>query len=157
MYKDITTEFIRKRIRYLLILILWIHNLNEKLFHLEILFEWRSMYYIMHCIYNLLYIIYICIYDIILHIAWYYIIIHVAWLCNIISYVILHIYCIYTYKISKWIIVNLFYGFQKPILLCLAKSLQSCPTLCDLTNCRPPGSSVHGDSSGKNTGVDCQS
>ena len=25
-----------------------------------------------------------------------------------------------------------------------ATSLQSCPTLCDLTNCSPPGSSVHG-------------
>ena len=26
----------------------------------------------------------------------------------------------------------------------LAKSLQSCPTLCDSMNCGPPGSSVHG-------------
>ena len=25
-----------------------------------------------------------------------------------------------------------------------AKSLQSCPTLCDPMDCRPPGSSVHG-------------
>ena len=30
---------------------------------------------------------------------------------------------------------------------------QSCPTLCDLTDCTRPGSSVHGDSPGKNTGV----
>ena len=36
-----------------------------------------------------------------------------------------------------------------------AKSLQSCPTLCDPMDCSPPGSSVHGDSSGKNTGVGC--
>ena len=28
--------------------------------------------------------------------------------------------------------------------LCCAKSLQSCPTLCDPTDCSPPGSSVHG-------------
>ena len=34
-----------------------------------------------------------------------------------------------------------------------AKSLQSCPTLSILMNCSPPGSSVHGDSPGKNTGV----
>ena len=34
-----------------------------------------------------------------------------------------------------------------------AKSLQSCPTLCDLVDCSPPGPAVHGDSSGKNTGV----
>ena len=29
------------------------------------------------------------------------------------------------------------------------------PTLCDSTDCSPPGSSVHGDSPGKNTGVSC--
>ena len=32
---------------------------------------------------------------------------------------------------------------------------QSCPTLCDPLDCSPPGSSVHGDSPGKNTGVGC--
>ena len=30
---------------------------------------------------------------------------------------------------------------------------QLCPTLCDSMDCSPPGSSVHGDSPGKNTGV----
>ena len=35
-----------------------------------------------------------------------------------------------------------------------AKSLQSCPTLCDSMDCRPPGFSAW-DSPGKNTGVDC--
>ena len=30
---------------------------------------------------------------------------------------------------------------------------QSCPTLCYPVDCSPPGSSVHGDSPGKNTGV----
>ena len=34
---------------------------------------------------------------------------------------------------------------------------QSCPTLCDPMDCSPPGSSVHGDSLGKNTGVNCHS
>ena len=34
-----------------------------------------------------------------------------------------------------------------------AKSLQSCPTLCKSMDCSPPGSSVHRDSPGKNTGV----
>ena len=38
----------------------------------------------------------------------------------------------------RWVIL--------PAVLCLVA--QSCPTLCD-----PPGSSVHGDSPGKNTGV----
>ena len=42
-------------------------------------------------------------------------------------------------------------------LLCLVT--QSCPTLvqvmCDSMDCSPPGSSVHWDSPGKNTGVYC--
>ena len=37
--------------------------------------------------------------------------------------------------------------------LCLVA--QSCPIFCDSTDCSPPGSSVHGDSPGKNTGVGC--
>ena len=32
---------------------------------------------------------------------------------------------------------------------------QSCSTLCDPVDCGPPGSSVHGDSPGKNTRVSC--
>ena len=40
-----------------------------------------------------------------------------------------------------------------PLLLCLAA--QSCPTLCNPMDCSPPGSSVHGDSPGKSTGVSC--
>ena len=32
---------------------------------------------------------------------------------------------------------------------------QSCPTLCNPMDCSPPGSSVHGDSPGNNTGVGC--
>ena len=32
---------------------------------------------------------------------------------------------------------------------------QSCPTPCDPMDCSPPGSSFHGDSPGKNTGVGC--
>ena len=37
--------------------------------------------------------------------------------------------------------------------MCLV--IQSCLTLCDLSDCSPPASSVHGDSPGKNNGVDC--
>ena len=36
-----------------------------------------------------------------------------------------------------------------------AQSLQSCPTLCNPMDCSSRGSSVHGDSPGKNTGVGC--
>ena len=35
------------------------------------------------------------------------------------------------------------------------KLLQWCPTLCDLMDYSSPGSSAHGDSPGKNTGVGC--
>ena len=38
-------------------------------------------------------------------------------------------------------------------LLCLVS--QSCLTLCDPMDCSPPGSSIHGDSPDKNTGVGC--
>ena len=38
-------------------------------------------------------------------------------------------------------------------MLCLVA--QSCPTLCDPMDCSLPGSSVHGDSPGKYTGVSC--
>ena len=40
-------------------------------------------------------------------------------------------------------------------VLCLGT--QWCPSLCDPKDYRPPGSSVHGDSPGKNSGVGCHS
>ena len=46
-----------------------------------------------------------------------------------------------------WIFILLY-------VLCLVS--QSCPTLCDPMDCSKPGSSVHGDSPGKNIGVGCQ-
>ena len=36
-----------------------------------------------------------------------------------------------------------------------AKLFQLCLTLCNPMDCTPPGSSVHGDSPGMNTGVGC--
>ena len=39
------------------------------------------------------------------------------------------------------------------VVLCLIT--QSCPTLCDPMDCSLPGSSVHGHSPGKNTGISC--
>ena len=39
---------------------------------------------------------------------------------------------------------------------CLYLVAQSCLNLCDPMDCSPPGSSVHGGSLGKNTGVGCQ-
>ena len=40
-------------------------------------------------------------------------------------------------------------------MCCAGLVTQLCPTLCNPMNCSPPGSSVHGDSPGKNTGVGC--
>ena len=47
--------------------------------------------------------------------------------------------------------VQIFTSWVNYLVLCLVA--QSCLTLCDAMDCSPPGSSVHGDSPGKNTGV----
>ena len=44
---------------------------------------------------------------------------------------------------------------ETSMFLVLYLVTQSCPTLCDPMYCSLPSSSVHGDSPGKNTGVDC--
>ena len=49
--------------------------------------------------------------------------------------------------------VQIFTSWVKYSVLCLVA--QSCPTVCDPMDWSPPGSSVHGDSPGKNTGVGC--
>ena len=56
----------------------------------------------------------------------------------------------------RWIFYQLSYQ-RSPELLCAVLCLvaQSCPTRCDLMDCNLPGSSVHGDFPGKNTGVSC--
>jgi len=46
-------------------------------------------------------------------------------------------------------------GSELALDIVCAKSPQSCPTLCYPIDCSPPGSSVHGGSPGKNTGVGC--
>ena len=47
-------------------------------------------------------------------------------------------------------------GSWKPrCILPVCLGAQSCPTLCNPRDCSPPGSSVLGDSPGKNTGVGC--
>ena len=46
---------------------------------------------------------------------------------------------------------------MKQILVVVVLVAQSCPAVCDPMGCSLLGSSVHGDSPGKNTGVDCHS
>ena len=51
-------------------------------------------------------------------------------------------------------IVNISMPSEMPLIM-LCWVAQSCPTLCNPMDCSQPGSSVHGDSPGKNTGVGC--
>ena len=44
---------------------------------------------------------------------------------------------------------------SRAVLCVLCLVAQSCLTLCHPMDCSPPGSSVHGDSPGENTGVSC--
>ena len=55
----------------------------------------------------------------------------------------------------EWQLCDLWFPCNWHSTCVCTKSLQSCPTLCDPMDDRPPGSSVHGDSPGKNTGVGC--
>ena len=52
--------------------------------------------------------------------------------------------------------INLCKVRREPHACLCAQSLQSCPTLCEHVDGSPPGSSVHGDSPGKNPGVGCR-
>ena len=45
---------------------------------------------------------------------------------------------------ARFLLKNYFIGFYFAAAAAAAKSLQSCLTLCDPTDCSPPGSSVHG-------------
>ena len=54
-----------------------------------------------------------------------------------------------------WETLRCFNHCEGPAFCMHAKPIQSCPTLFDPIDCRPPGSSVYGDSPGKNSGVGC--
>ena len=49
------------------------------------------------------------------------------------------------------------YAFNTHCVCVCVLATQSHLTLCNSMDCSPPGSSVHGDSPGKNTGVGCHS
>ena len=53
-------------------------------------------------------------------------------------------------KISGQLYIGFCFYFS-----CVCLVAQSRPALCDPINCNPPGSSIHVDSSEKNTGVGC--
>ena len=55
------------------------------------------------------------------------------------------------------ICISFFWNYYDLVLCCAVLCLvaQLCLTLCDPMDYNPPGSSVHGDSPGKHTGVGC--
>ena len=52
-------------------------------------------------------------------------------------------------------VINFLQALVVTVIVTLCLVAQLCPTLCDPRDCSPPGSSVNGDSPGKNTGVGC--
>ena len=70
---------------------------------------------------------------------------------TVFSHLPLYYSCIFSYTFfipTSFIIIS-------PLLCVLCLVTQSCPTLCNPMDCGLPGSSVHGDSPGKNTGWGC--
>ena len=59
----------------------------------------------------------------------------------------------FSYSFALWFIAR--YWIYFPVLYSACLVAQSCLTLCDPMDCSPPGSSVHGDSPSKDTGVGC--
>ena len=60
------------------------------------------------------------------------------------------LHCCFEYKLVQPLWRTVWNSFSSVQFSLVA---QSCPTLCDLTDYRPPGSSVHVNSLGKNTEV----
>ena len=60
-----------------------------------------------------------------------------------------------TIALTRWTFVGKIMSLLFNMLCAAAKSLQSCPTLCDPRDGSPPGSPRPWDSPGKNTGVGC--
>ena len=54
-----------------------------------------------------------------------------------------------------FVLIDRLSWFSPVITGCCCLVAQLCPALCDPMDCSLPGSSVHGDSLGKNTGVGC--
>ena len=65
--------------------------------------------------------------------------------------------CMCTLIASSLVLYNKLFiaSFQYGLCAVLCLVAQLCPILCDPMDCNPPGASVHGDSTGENTGVGC--
>ena len=69
------------------------------------------------------------------------------------NYKILKIFLFFFFLQKKSVFKTNIFSYIMFAVLCLVS--QSCPTLRDPMDCSLPGSSVHGDSLGKHTGVGC--
>ena len=62
--------------------------------------------------------------------------------------------CIPVLVISVYCSIPCIYNISEYLLLCVTHTVTpSCPTLCNLMDCSMPGSSVHGISPSRNTGI----
>ena len=61
----------------------------------------------------------------------------------------------YISEVNAILQTNYSFIFWKFVVAVLGLIAQSCPTVWNPIDCNPPGSSVHGDSPGKITGVGC--
>ena len=58
-------------------------------------------------------------------------------------------------SLEIWYMFYTYWTYPFGLCLVACSVTQLCPTVCDPMDCSPPGSSVHGDSPGKNTGMGC--
>ena len=75
-------------------------------------------------------------------------------LYKLIDHICMGLFLLYFFPL---IFVSIFMPVPTILIIVLCLVTQSCLTLCNPMDCSLPGSSEHGDSSGKNTGVGCRS
>ena len=88
----------------------------------------------------------------------------ICFTCSI-SYLLLPFHLVYLFQFlclflffvkPLWSVAeNLLHTYTYSIVYAVCLVAQLCPTLCNPMDCSSPGSSVHGDSPGKNTEVSC--
>ena len=73
----------------------------------------------------------------------------------VLGYALFSLFCLFSGARRKTILCHFKLTEKQEWYKEMCLVTQSCLTVCDPMDWSPPGSSVHGDSPGKNTGVDC--
>ena len=68
---------------------------------------------------------------------------------------VIHLFLLYFDKFQNKLQTSVYFISKQFSMHVLCLVAQSCLTLCDPMDCNPPGSSVHGVSTGQNTAVGC--